>query len=104
MGTTTSGPLNITVNAPTVTCIDPASGGTATTFYENTANTYTVECEAQSGISGRDGLPDLDRHQHRLVAGRQQPDLRHLDVEQPGLHHRHLRAPAPPSSTSSSAP
>ena len=57
MGTTTSGPLNITVNAPTVTCIDPASGGTAATFYENAANSYTVECEEVTGISGVSAYP-----------------------------------------------
>ena len=57
VGTTTSGPLNITVNAPTVTCIDPASGGTASTFYENAANSYTVECEEASGISGVSAYP-----------------------------------------------
>jgi uncharacterized repeat protein (TIGR01451 family) len=57
VGTTTSGPLNITVNAATVTCIDPASGGTAATWHEGVTSSYTVECEEQSGISGVTAYP-----------------------------------------------
>ena len=59
-GTTTSGTLTVTVSAPTVSCIDPASGGSSTTFYSSaggSANSYTVECEAQSGISGVSAYP-----------------------------------------------
>ena len=37
-----------------------------------------------------DGVSELDRHRHRLPAGRRQPDLRHLHLEQPGLHDRDL--------------
>jgi len=53
----TSGTLSVTINAPTVTCIDPASGGTSTTFYEGSASSYTVECEEQSGDSGVSAYP-----------------------------------------------
>jgi uncharacterized repeat protein (TIGR01451 family) len=56
--TVNSGTWTLTVGAaPAVTCIDPASGGTSTTFYENTADSYTVECEAQSGVSGTTAYP-----------------------------------------------
>ena len=56
--TATTGPWTLTVGAaPAVTCIDPASGGTSSTFYENTSNSYTVECEAQSGVSGTTAYP-----------------------------------------------
>ena len=57
VGTATSGSLNITVSATAVSCIDPASGGTATSFYEGSASSYTVECEAQSGVSGVTAYP-----------------------------------------------
>ena len=87
----TSGTLSVTINAPTVTCIDPASGGTSSTFYEGSSNSYTVECEETSGLSSEHRVPELDPHRQRLVAGRWQPDLRHLHLQQPGLHHRHLR-------------
>ena len=53
----TSGTLSVTINAPTVTCIDPASGGTASTFYEGSSNSYTVECEEQSGLSSITAYP-----------------------------------------------
>ena len=53
----TTGTWNLTVAGINLTCIDPASGGTASTFYENVANTYTVECEAQSGVSGTSAYP-----------------------------------------------
>ena len=53
----TSGTLSVTVNAPTVTCIDPAAAGSATTFFENSTNSYTVECEEQSGISSVSAYP-----------------------------------------------
>ena len=53
----TSGTLSITINAPTVTCIDPASGGTATTFFEGSTNSYTVECEEASGLSSQTAYP-----------------------------------------------
>ncbi len=56
-GSATSGTLTVTVSPVTISCIDPASGGTATNFYENSANSYTVECEAQSGISGTTAYP-----------------------------------------------
>ncbi len=55
--TATSGNWNLTVSPVTMTCIDPAVAGSATTFYENTANSYTVECEAQSGTSGVAAYP-----------------------------------------------
>jgi uncharacterized repeat protein (TIGR01451 family) len=56
--TVSTGNWTLTVGAaPTVTCIDPASGGTSSTWYENTANSYTVECEAQSGVSGTTAYP-----------------------------------------------
>jgi hypothetical protein len=53
----TSGTWNLTVAPVTMTCIDPAVAGSSTTFYENTSNSYTVECEAQSGISGTAAYP-----------------------------------------------
>ncbi len=56
-GTVTSGTLTVTVNAPTVACIDPATGGTSTTFYTGSLSSYTVECEEQSGISGVTAYP-----------------------------------------------
>ncbi len=55
--TATSGTLTVNVAAASVSCIDPASGGTATTFYENSTSSYTVECESQSGISGVSAYP-----------------------------------------------
>ena len=57
VGTTTSGTLTVTVNAPTVTCIAPASGGTAATFHEGVTSSYTVQCEEQSGITGVSAYP-----------------------------------------------
>ncbi len=60
VGSATSGNLNITVNAPTVTCIDPAAGGSTATFNSSsggTTNAYTVECEEQSGISAVPAYP-----------------------------------------------
>jgi uncharacterized repeat protein (TIGR01451 family) len=54
---TTSGALSVTINAPTVTCIDPASGGTAATWHEGVTSSYTVECEEQSGISSVTAYP-----------------------------------------------
>ncbi len=53
----TSGTLTVNVGAPTVTCIDPASGGSSATFAEGTDATYQVECEATSGISGVTAYP-----------------------------------------------
>ncbi len=53
----TSGTLSVTVNAPTVTCIDPASGGTAATWHEGVTSSYTVECEEQSGLSSITAYP-----------------------------------------------
>ncbi|MFZ0667615.1 MAG: hypothetical protein WAM97_17835 [Acidimicrobiales bacterium] len=53
----TSGTLSVTINAPTVTCIDPASAGSSTTFFEGSANSYTVECEEQSGLSSITAYP-----------------------------------------------
>ena len=53
----TSGTLTVTVKAATVSCIDPASGGSSTTFAEGVAASYTVECEDQSGISGVTAYP-----------------------------------------------
>ena len=55
--TVTTGTLTLTVAGINPTCIDPAAGGTATSFYENSANSYTVECEAQSGVSGTTAYP-----------------------------------------------
>ena len=52
-----TGTWTLTVAAINPTCIDPASGGSSTTFYEGAANSYTVECEAQSGISGVAAYP-----------------------------------------------
>ena len=52
-----SGTLTITVAATTQTCIDPASGGTATTFYENNSNSYNVECEIETHVSGQTQYP-----------------------------------------------
>ncbi len=52
-----SGTWTLTVAGIAPTCIDPASGGTATTFYTGTTDSYTVECEAQSGVSGVSAYP-----------------------------------------------
>jgi len=54
---TTSGTLTLNVVVPTVTCIDPAAAGTASTFYEGSASSYTVECESQSDISSVTAYP-----------------------------------------------
>ncbi len=53
----TSGTLTVNVAAATVTCIDPASGGSSATFAEGAVAAYTVECEATSGISGVTAYP-----------------------------------------------
>ena len=53
----TSGALTVTVVNPTVTCIDPASGGSSVTFAEGTAASYLVECEEQSDLSGVTAYP-----------------------------------------------
>jgi hypothetical protein len=53
----TTGTWTLTVAAITPTCIDPASAGTAVNFYENVGDSYTVECEAQSGVSGTSAYP-----------------------------------------------
>jgi hypothetical protein len=52
-----SGTLTVNVAAATVTCIDPASGGSSATFAEGAVATYQVECETQSGISGVTAYP-----------------------------------------------
>ncbi len=49
----TSGTDTITVSNTTQTCISPASGGTATTMAPGYANTYTVQCENETHISGQ---------------------------------------------------
>ena len=85
VGTATSGPLNITVNAATVTCIDPASGGTAATWHEGVTSSYTVECEEVSGISGVTAYPSSI-----AVASDTLPGRRHADSSS-ALYHRHLR-------------
>jgi hypothetical protein len=53
----TSGTWTLTVAPVTMTCISPAVAGSTTTFYENVANSYTVQCEAQSGISSTTAYP-----------------------------------------------
>ncbi len=55
----TSATLDINyLNPTTPTCIDPATGGSTTTFFEGTANSaYTVECEDQSGVTGSASYP-----------------------------------------------
>ena len=55
----TSATLDINyVNPTTPTCIDPATGGSTTTFFEGTANSsYTVECEDQTGVTGVAAYP-----------------------------------------------
>jgi hypothetical protein len=58
VGSATSGALTITVKAATSSsCIDPAAAGSSVSFFEGSANSYTVECEAQSGISGTTAYP-----------------------------------------------
>ena len=52
-----SGTLTVNVTTDTVTCIDPASGGSSATFAEGTDATYQVECEDTSGISGVTAYP-----------------------------------------------
>jgi hypothetical protein len=45
-------------SATTITqCTAPASGGTAQTFVEGTAATYSVACEGESGVSGTTAYP-----------------------------------------------
>ncbi len=53
----TSGTLTVTVANTTQTCIDPASGGTSTTFYTGASNSYTVECEIETHVSGQSQYP-----------------------------------------------
>ncbi len=43
--------------AGTYTCTAPASGGTATTFIEGVANSYSVSCYGTSGVSGTTAYP-----------------------------------------------
>ena len=52
----TAGPAGA---AQAVTCIDPASGGTSTTFHEGVASFYLVECEEETGISGTSAYPTI---------------------------------------------
>ena len=81
---TNSGTLSVTINAPTVTFIDPASGGTAATWHEGVTSSYTVEAEEQSGISGVTAYPSCHLHRHRHPACRQFTHPRFV------LYHRHL--------------
>ena len=83
------------------TCIDPASGGTATTFYENTANSYTVECEAQSGVSGTSAYPSSIAINTGSLPADGNPTFATSTSSSPGLHHQPPPGPAPPRSTSS---
>ncbi|MGB7051076.1 MAG: hypothetical protein WBG41_05860 [Acidimicrobiales bacterium] len=55
--TVTTGNWTLTVAGINPTCTAPASGGTAATFYEGSANSYTVECYAESGVSGTTAYP-----------------------------------------------
>ncbi len=82
---------HLTVNVARInpTCLDPASGGTATTFYAGAAGSYTVECEARAASPERPPIRPRSPSQ-RAPCRRWQPDLRHLDLEQSGRHHRHL--------------
>ena len=86
----TSGTLSVTVNAPTVTCIDPASGGSSTTFYMGSANTYTVECEEQSGISGVTAYPSSIVINSGSLPADGNPTFATSTSSSPGLHHRDL--------------
>ena len=56
-----SGTLAITVaTAKAEACLDPASGGATTTFNSSaggTANSYTVECYGESGVTGVTAYP-----------------------------------------------
>ncbi len=86
-----SGTLTVTINAPTVTCIDPASGGTADNVPRRCGQLLVPRrVRGAEWDLGRHRLPELHRHRQRLPPGRRQPDLRHLDVELPCVHHRHL--------------
>jgi hypothetical protein len=58
VGSAVSGALTITVKqATTSSCIDPATAGSSVNFFEGSANSYTVECETQSGVSGTSAFP-----------------------------------------------
>ena len=50
---TNSGTDTITVSNTTQACIAPASGGTAQKFDEGYTNTYTVQCENETHVSGQ---------------------------------------------------
>ncbi|HUA94057.1 MAG TPA: hypothetical protein VMB82_00850, partial [Acidimicrobiales bacterium] len=43
--------------ADTTACSAPASGGTSDTFIEGTANSYTVTCYTETGVSGTSDYP-----------------------------------------------
>ncbi len=109
VGSTTSGNLNVTVHAATVSCIDPASGGSSATFVSSaggTVNAYTVECEEQSGISGVTAYPTsiaIDPSSNFLPTPPSPPP-----TTAPAHCRRHARTRRPgrgrPRSTSPSAP
>ena len=44
-------------NPATYTCVDPASGGTSTTFAEGATDAYTVKCEGTSGVTATTAFP-----------------------------------------------
>ena len=54
---TVSGTDTITVSNTTQACIAPAAGGTATTMTPGYTNTYTVQCENQTHVSGQAQYP-----------------------------------------------
>ena len=51
-----------------VTCIDPASGGTSTTFHAGATSYYLVECEEETGISGTSAYPTISVNTSTLPA------------------------------------
>ncbi len=54
---TTSGTDTITVSNTTQACIAPAAGGTATSMAPGYTNTYTVQCENETHVSGQAQYP-----------------------------------------------
>ena len=97
----TSGTLTMTVSN-TTRPVPTRGGRLGLDLLRRGANTYKV------GVRERDprvraGLPEFDRHRPRLAARRRQPDVRHVDLEQPRPAPRPPRDRAPQRSTSSSA-
>ncbi len=78
----TSGTLTVTISPPAVTCIDPASGGTAATWHEGVTSLHR-RVRAAERRQWRDRLPEFHRGRHRHHSFGCQCDPG-------GLHHGHV--------------